>query len=346
MRGRTISKGGYENRIKCDRKHYYASEYKGVGLEASGADLEMVIGAATHKGPEELLLGSGVEKAVEAVLAEWDLREKGFNVENNPVLQTQIEEGRAISEMFVRGWAKYRLPQLLEEYELLSVEEERVTPLSDVVLLYSRADFVMRQKESGKIHVFNNKTSQDWDLSDWLFDIQMWTEALAEEWHLKEEVAGCVVEGFVKGRRSDGFLSSRLIYAYRRKDGSLYQGRYSGGQKVFIPSIMSLKEWVELLDEETVNSAFRRSPLIPKRERVVEQWLKTVVRKETETFLLLTDPDVTEADKLEHFEQNFSKFTCRGCPFYDLCYDLADVEGMVESGRLRLRTSRRTGNVA
>ena len=343
--GRTISKGGYENRSKCGRKHYYASEYGGVGLETSRADIEMAIGAATHKGPEILLLGGGVEGAVTVCLKEWEQQEKGFQTDNNPLLSSQIEEGKAITEAFTRGWHKYRLPQLLEDYDIISVEEERHTPLSDVVSLYSRADFVAREKASGNIIVFNNKTAQDWDLSDWLFDIQMFTEALAEEWHLKQPVAGCMVEGFVKGRRSAGFLGSRLIYAYQMKDGTLRQGTYTGGKKVFIPNIMPLSEWIEQLEPDTIANAFKRTPLIPKRERVVERWLKTVVRRETDLFLLLTDPSITEEDRLEYFEQNFSKFNCRGCPFYDACFDLADIEGMVVSGRLRLRGTRRTGNV-
>ena len=248
-------------------------------------------------------------------------------------------------QAFVLAWGLFRLPDFLERFEIISVEEDRFTPLADQVALYSRADMVVREKATGHIYVFNNKTCEKWDPTEWLFDLQMQTEAMAEGWHLKQPIAGCLVEGFVKGGRYAGLLSSRLLYAYRLKDGRLNPGSYSGGQKVFIPSIMPLREWIEQLPVDIINDSLVRSEIIPIREVLLERWIKGVVRKETDNYLYLTDPEVTEEDRLGRFDWTINKFNCRGCPFHDACFDLATIEGMVESGRLRQRVGRRTGNI-
>lgn len=313
-----------------------------MGLEGGGGSVDLLIGTATHMGLERLLLGDATADALSAAEEAWD---KGAGIfpgrESNPLLASQFEEGLALAKAFVLGWSAYRLPAFLAEFEILHIEKELRVPLSDSISLYARADVVVRSRADGSVWVFNHKTCSDWDALDWHFDIQMWTEALAVEWDLKEPVAGCIVEGFYKGYKRNGLFTSPLIYGYRDRRGGWHQGYTAGAEKLFIPSAMPLSEWIGQLSPDTVDTAFRRSGPIPKNDVVVDRWLKSVIRRETDIENILS-PDVSEEDRLDFFYQRISKWTCRRCPFQDVCFDRATVEDLLASGRLRRRTERRT----
>jgi hypothetical protein len=316
-----------------------------MGLEGTQKGpywIEAAIGIGVHKGIESLLLGSTVDEAVREAQKEWEQSTSSLDLGTNPLLSSQVREGGFLVEAFVMGWGMHRLPLFLSTYEVLTVEREIKVPLSSNVILYARADVVVRERSNGAIWVFNHKTCKEWDQRDWFYDIQMITEGVAVQDDVREDVAGIVVEGFYKGERRNGFFTTPLLYAYRSKAGVLKAGYTAGWEKLFIPDVMSISEWLaNPAFLAVIDVPFRRSSPITISEAMVEKWLKTLVRRETEIENILS-PDVPEEDRLDFFTQRITKKTCPWCPFEDICFERTTVEEMLKDGKLSERKERRT----
>ena len=153
-------------------------------------------------------------------------------------VERTIAEQSALLEAF--GWAfqRVRIPAILAEYEILSLEREEYTLLSGDVGLQSRCDAVLRRRLDQRPFIYNLKTSGNPD-KRWKdafeVDAQLMTETLAVERRLGERVYGVVIDGFDKGQRvkmdfqtlkekpKDGVevwdgQRSRLIYGYKCED--------------------------------------------------------------------------------------------------------------------------------
>lgn len=127
------------------------------------------------------------------------------SVAEEAVAERVIEEQGALLEAF--GWAflRVRLPQLLEEYELVDVEREETSLLSADVGLQGRCDAVLRRRSDQRLFIYNLKTSSNpsdkrWQ-DHWQVDQQLMTETLAVERRLNERVYGVIIDGFDKGQR-------------------------------------------------------------------------------------------------------------------------------------------------
>jgi hypothetical protein len=344
---RRVSKGGRDTSITCPRKYYLASEYGGVGLETTRTtpeDIDLAIGIATHK-VEHLLMGHSLEEAIRDALDTWASLTSGWGAEDNPLIASQVKEGAELIEAFITGWHLYKQEMFFQIYKVLEVEGEIIFPVTSNVEFYTRLDALLEERSTGNVVVLNHKTCGEWNMSDWLFDPQMQTEAVAAEWSTKRNVVGCVVEGYVKGARRNGLLSNPLIYCYRNpKTGDLKPYYTAGWHKLPVTTLMPLRDWVSQLPQTVVEEHFRRSEVIPRNDPMVEGWLKELAFNETaiENYL---HPSVSEADRELFFQRRISKYTCRRCPFKPLCFNETDVETMIKDGHLRLRGERRTFTV-
>jgi CRISPR/Cas system-associated exonuclease Cas4 (RecB family) len=327
-----ISKGRIEA-LKCPRKYFYSYRY-GKGYDSKKPSLPLAIGIATHRGLEALLKKEEIFSACDEG---WAEATKGWPT-NDPFLRAKMEEGLALSKALTYGWSITRLEKFLATYDIISIEEEVEMPLSSNVMLIARCDVVVRDKLSGTVYVVNWKTTsdkKDWT-TQWGYDIQMWTEAMAIEQKLGLLTGGCVVEGLYKGTVHNGLLSTPLLYGHKKED-EVCVGWKKGWDKFPAYKDIGIKEWIDLLPLEVVEQQFLTSEPILKNDDVVEDWLRQIVARESAIQTIMDNG--TPQDHLDYFSQQFSRWNCRGCPFWDVCMKRTSIEEMVKEGLLVVRES-------
>lgn len=281
----------------------------------------------------------------------------GFGPEEKFIERT-IEEQAALLEAF--GWAynRVRLPRLLDEYEIVSVEQEEFALLSGDVGLQARIDMVLRRRVDGKVFVYNLKTSgaigdKRWR-DQWEVDQQLMTETLAVERRLGEEVSGVIVDGFDKGQRVNVWWDdlkevraeregaekwqaqrSRLIYGYKCEDipGRPTMYDYEGttrkgwGKFAVWESERSVEDWVNWLPVEVVEAQFVTLPPIQRSQAHMEAKVRQMVARETSIRefrgYIEANPDVNRQHLLDNFfPQNEHSCTYpTRCPMYRLCWE-------------------------
>lgn len=345
-----ISRGRIEAYNKCPRRYLYAYKYKG-GWEVKSPNMDLTIGIAVHKGMEQLTKDSNVELAVSLAHMEFDgiTSKWKADIDADPLLASQVEEGRALTEGLIRGWFHSWHAAFMEEYEIISSEEEIEALLAPNIVLVARTDAVLRNRRTGTIYVLNWKTTQeksDWNTT-WQYDIQMVTEALAVEGKLGIKIGGCIVVGLYKGQRREGSFTSKLLWGYKKQlpDGTWeYRSSYVKGWVKFktwreaFPFGHGIAAWIAFQNPAELREEFMISEPVLKNEAKAEAWLRQIVRRESD-IQHITAPGVPEQDQLDFFEQKFSKWNCRGCSFKEVCDMQTTMDSLIEAGRFQVRES-------
>ena len=157
----------------------------------SYASVPLVTGSAVHKGVEvlaqQVLAGSEV-KLAPALRATKEEYEK--DVANRVLADTltdaqeQVkEEQLALALGLVRIWYRIELPQLLAEYEIVQSEKSMEFVLSEALRIkfLSKADLLLKSRETGELYVYSLKTVKDWTKrseASYSNDLQGLTETL------------------------------------------------------------------------------------------------------------------------------------------------------------------------
>lgn len=244
------------------------------------------------------------------------------------------------------AWERGRAEAFFDRWEVLSIEEELQTPITSNVVLYTRADAVLRDRADGTLWVLNWKTAGDvkgWNRK-WFYDIQSWTESLAAESKLGEPVAGCIYIGVHKGPMYNGQISSRLLYGYRYKgrDGESFSYatenngggvRFSVAQEKF-PFGDGIPAWVNFLSPEYLSGFFVESAPQIRQDRLVEAWLRQVAAHESDIDHILQEGSVE--DRSDFFWQNWSD-GCGRCPYNALCLEKTNPEELIKDGLMKPR---------
>jgi hypothetical protein len=274
---------------------------------------------------EHMLTVSTEDKALmDVVEAEWF--RLGFQMDD-----FRDEQHVATAKALVLAWKRCRLADFLDQYEILMVEDEIEVQLAPNLILQARADCVTRDRMTGVVQVWNWKTTssiQNWS-DQWIFDIQAMTEALAVQEALGEYVQGCIFEGFFKGGFYGGVSTSPLLTGYT--DGAAWE---VGGKprKGDWEKISTWKEfpggtplWLDLISTHLPDSFVRSAPIL-KDDEIVRDWLRQVIRRETDTQMIL-EPEVPETDRLLFFDQNPGK-RCSWCVFAPTCWSGLSIEDL------------------
>ncbi len=341
---RYISRSGYEAYSACERRYYYGYLYGRTGLDSPAPSENLVIGLALHAGMEAFFTGKDKEGCIVAIEDEFDAQYAdtyaALEEQPDPRQSELLGEWRALSVAMFLGWLRVRRAKFLLEFEPLMCEEEVPMTLAQGLVLQTRADLVVRARRTGHLFVINWKTSGTKDLfGEYSRSIQMWTEALAIEEKLGEPVAGVIAEGFYKGTKKNGDYSSPLIWGYERDD--VWSAKWVSGwnkvpiwkEKYELPDgSKGLEAWISWLPTNVVEEQYMQTPPILKDNKVVKDWLRQVVQRETDLQAML-DPSVPEEDRLMYFFQRFGK-QCSWCAFDNLCQQTATPESMVQSGLL------------
>lgn len=338
---RYISRGSHEAFRTCPRAGYwrYLSGPYGpdgvLGLEPTSNPSYLALGSAWHIAAEGLLRGESAEESVRPAV-EFAKAEGLGDPELNLLLALSL------------AWERAAGPSFNERYEVVSIEEELVTPLTSNVQLYSRADAILRERSDGTLWVLNWKTAGDvknWNRK-WFYDIQSWTESLAAEAKLGEPVRGCIYLGVYKGPIYQGSTTSRLIYGYKSTSptGQLSYATETSGKATRFPVWQErfpfgdgIAAWINWLPEDYLRKHFVESAPQIRQDEVVESWLRQVVGYESDVDHVLSEGSAQ--DKLDFFWQNWGEDTCGRCPYSPLCTLKATPESLLADGMLRPRRS-------
>lgn len=206
----------------CPRKRYLKYEADGIGYSPIIRNEDLLIGGATHEGLDLLIQGGSLEKALE-VTEEYYNSAPPMNDYLLPEQQSIIaKDGIHLSKAFVYAFNSVYLPQLLDEYEIVEVEEE-INWLVDTItyddnlshnkyiVMMSRTDGVVRHKLTDKLWNLSHKTSQNFDdivISKLDIDPQRFSESLAVEAKYGKPVEGTLYNYFLKsGKWKDDELN-------------------------------------------------------------------------------------------------------------------------------------------
>lgn len=274
----------------CPRKRYWGSLYKGGGLQPKALRAELVAGLACHEGVGALLQGSTVDRAVGHAYGDWKMRTEGRQLIGIPEDKREFaeRENLALIEALVRVFAIVRLPQLLEEFDILGIEEERERSLAPGLTFQGRCDGELKDRETRRVGPYSLKTTSMWGKwQDQQARVDM--QGKSESWLLEgvyDEPAGFVkMDHLVKGKyESYGqmfggckFYSNFLLHPYK-KDGMVfasepyspyYEFENGSGGKTRLPKgwkktciwqdgEIGVKEWIERL----VRKQFFNSELV------------------------------------------------------------------------------------
>lgn len=337
---RYISRSSYDAFMECPRKGYwrYLSGPWGadstLGLEEVAARNDYYgIGIGWHAGAEKLVSGGSATEAYAAALSTDPERSLGV-IWHNWLLAAFL------------AWERAKRDEFFERFEVLSIEDEFEIPISPNVVLYTRADAVVRDRSDGSAWVLNWKTAadlKDWNRK-WFFDPQGWTEAIAAEAKLGILISGSLYLGVWKGPFYQGNTTSRLIYGYKHYGKSeVTYGTESGtraGTARFeawreeFPFGSGLAAWISWLPMDFLRKHFCESAPQLRQDKLVEDWLKQIIKQEDNyDYVLESGEGINET-----FPQKFSDFTCGRCPFKDICLGRAEPTALIEEGFLKPRS--------
>lgn len=354
---RRITRSSHEALFTCPRRYYLGYEYGGTGLDEALPGLRLQIGLAVHEGLEESmrLLRESPDGSTVVPVTHAETAFKAFERLTKPHREawaedprwlTALDEGALLAYALVYGWHKAKFAAFARRFEVLQVEQELETPLGSDVVLQSRLDVLVRERATSDVWVINWKTSDKNDplkLHDqFRNDPQMWAEALAAEYALKEPVLGTIPIVLFKGALRNWRHSTPLLYCYG-KDG-VWKFSYTRGwacvradQRADLAQSGAqggLRAWIDSLPAETVAAGFIDVDPVMKINEVVEERLAGWVYRENATRHVLLRG--TEADKLLHFGAR-DGYWCQWCPFVGPCKEGGSLEALVAEGRLVAR---------
>lgn len=202
----------------CPRYRYWHYHYRGRGIEAAAEippPWALLTGTWTHEGIA-LIINCTMSGQLAAIHASniytstmMDLFKGVPDGEVREGLLRDLKEQTQLVKALVYGWAVSIYPAYLEQYEPVGVEQEEAITFhvgEDEVTLLTRTDLLSKFK-GGDNHVIHNfKTVSSADKTwrqQWRYDQQTLTEFFAVENRIGKQVTGTIIQGLVKGRRSE-----------------------------------------------------------------------------------------------------------------------------------------------
>lgn len=198
----------------CARRRYLRYEHDGMGIVSPGRGEDLVIGGTIHEGLDLLFQGGTIDQSMEVAMDYYN---------SAPPMpdyilpeQQEILKGDSLhlSLAFIYGFSYSYLPQLLEEYKVLEVEEEINWLLTEInppiggkryVVMMSRPDGVLQHQKSSDLwhmsHKSYNGVFNDMKIVQLDVDSQRMAECLAVRAKYGRPVAGTVYNYFLKGKK-------------------------------------------------------------------------------------------------------------------------------------------------
>jgi hypothetical protein len=221
----------------CQRERFWRYEYRGRGIEpATGLpDWWYLTGHYCHEGIEAVLSGETPHAAANLAKNNYATATSFLisSMEDGEVKQKilgDLQEQLDLVKALVYAWGRVQYPKYQREYHPVDIEREEsitFTVGDDEVELLTRTDLLSEYLSAPGHYVIHNfKTvstaDQKWR-QQWRYDQQTLTEYIACENRLGKQVVGVIIEGLLKGKRSEfpedsGIWrhSSPLVYCWYR----------------------------------------------------------------------------------------------------------------------------------
>ncbi len=185
-------------------------------------------------GLDELARGNALA-AQEARMDFVEMATQGLELEEGDTLMELVEEQGWLTYAMVQAFQYKVWPQLMQDYVVVSSEQELAHPLADDLVMLGRTDVLAKSKDAGDLYIISYKTHKAWDermAKDAQRDIQGLSEAWLIEREYGEAVFGIQMVHLLAGRRergNDGQWQSEspLIYGYRKMGVSGEQWAHS-----------------------------------------------------------------------------------------------------------------------
>lgn len=298
----------------CPRKRYLRYELGGFGYVPPGSNEDLIIGGATHEGLDLLLQGGTLEKSL-LVADDYFWGEISYPDFILPEQQEALGlDGAHLVKAFIYAFNSAYLPQLLDTYEVIEVEEEINWWVGDHlegkwIVMMSRPDGVLRHKQTGRLWHVSHKTAQDFpqvQIEKLKVDMQRFSESMAIWAKYGEPVEGTLYNYFLKGRRfTDKDLnierfSSGLIHPYMQ--------RMTPGGDIDAEMISFSYEWQEieghLLKTKRLGRGWERVSIY--NEMDFELYLNWIENKQVPRYRDYLKESVIGL-KEEYFDQEFAE---------------------------------------
>jgi len=348
--------------IDCPYYYYMQYQYGGKGLVPVKLDIGQSTGTLSHEILSEVLKyakehkipppgGFVDEVCAKAVKSYREMVERRGLSEVSGTLELEIQRQSALAEGLARVWTLYRLPYILDEFEIVASEEEHEIEFGPGQILMSRIDGVLRRKMDGELFAGPEFKTTGWINDDyvesWRYSVQTLSHSLDVVKKYGQEPAGVMMEFLYKGFRkkdNDGVYVyySPLVRGYRMKGefGDMTYGFDSSlarkkDWEVFDTYAMGMGNWVQLLPEEVVGQMLY-STTIYRSPTELEEWKLQVSLRQSKiqaALIMLNEMEPTEAAASEIMAQVFPKRLDRycfsnqykkKCVYCDVCYRKVD----------------------
>lgn len=345
-----------------------------TGLEPEGASLPLLNGIAIHAAHARILAGDNLEAVLTAVIGDYAKEFAARGLADFAVTKDMIREQSAMLEGMLRLFTAVRIPRILEEYSVESIEQSWDWEMAPGLVERIRMDAILRRRDDGLLHILDLKSmgypselffeQKEHDLQTCLY-----IQALRE--HTQEPVGGILYEGLIKGQfrketaKNSPWFGQRvqngpytMAYALSGEAGSVYQTDYTsrkGWRKVRPYNEMSVREWVQfhLLPGgegfTPANELFVSLPLIDPpssellqaKQQTINEELTYLTQLEDYQALLRKGNDIEAAALLNRFAplrrgRCFKYGADNRCKFTMVCFN--GVDPLAEGSGFKART--------
>jgi hypothetical protein len=268
---------------ECPRLGFLSEDFDGQGYQLRSQRVPLLSGTHEHNALAKVLghysglkLIPGVdpiETVIEEIRAEYsaEILEAGIrDLTDDEVIWT-MQEQLTMLEGMTRGWVWYRLPRILDEYDVVEIERDHMWELGPGVVLPIKRDALLRRKADGMHGVLDFKgapyVDDNWQRTHEHSDQTILYIEATEEF-LGERTFGMIYEGLVRGQwRKDTAAASPFFgrriqqtpycYGYQTLDGEqpLRQAKYTaakGWQKFRVADeiaggYLTMMDWLDHL---------------------------------------------------------------------------------------------------
>ena len=250
----------------CRRKRFLEYHAKGMGIQKVGMAVGLSTGSLFHKMLEgvtkyisenkKTIPEEELDKVISASQEDYtkECRERPLV---SPAPEAESRRQAALAESLARGWVHYRLPRLLERYEIIASEKEEWITLGNGVKIMRRSDAVLRRREDGALFVMDFKTTgrsiTDKILENWKYAFALHADALSVEQNMGSPCMGVLIELVCTGGRNKttkeavnhptGVISySKFVRGYRYPESPINMARgISGSATTWVHSLKPTK---------------------------------------------------------------------------------------------------------
>ena len=273
----------FKTHFKCPFERYLNYHYSGIGIVRSGLSIPLITGSYAHNGIEAVLhlvsatnsmpSAKDVRDIVANISSNYtnDVLAAGFtSQEENDSIGYVIQEQTTLISGLLWSWSVYVLPQVLERYTILHIEQEMervvgctcgLASLGTVaehiardcagVVVMTRPDIVAESSDTGSVVYIELKTGSRIDSGTFEGDVQFAFGAAGIECYTGKPLSESYVHALSKGYR--GMPKTKTDDSFPYQQSSLCYAYVNQGIAGMVPQDISFKY--------TSKKGYKRTPV-------------------------------------------------------------------------------------